>query len=63
MTNTSHAAAPQFRLRSTHAVLRGLAVIVVCVAVIGGFIAQVQSRSAPEHLRTTAEPTAIHLGA
>jgi hypothetical protein len=58
---TAIRAAPHFQFRSTHSVLRGLTVFVVCAAVIGGFIVQVLSRPAPADLHTAAEPAAIHL--
>ncbi len=62
MTTTTHIA-PRFRLRSTHSALRGLTVIVLCAAVIGGFIVQVLKGPSPQELRTAAEPAALHLGA
>lgn len=62
MLTTIHAA-PRFQFRSTHSVLRGLTVFVVCAAVIGGFIVQVLSRPTPTDLHTAAEPAAIHLRA
>lgn len=62
MTTTAQHA-PTFRLRATHSTLRGLTVIVVCVAVIVGFLVQVLKGPSPQELRTAAEPAAIHLRA
>jgi hypothetical protein len=57
---TTSRVAERFQLRSTHSVLRGLTVVVVCAVVIGGFLVQVLSHPAPRELRTAAEPAAIH---
>jgi len=62
MTTVTHSA-PKFHLRSTHSALRALTVIVLCAAVIGGFIVQVLKGPSLQDLRTAAEPTAIHLRA
>jgi hypothetical protein len=63
MTTTTHSAAPQFQLRPSHSALRAVTVVVVCAAIIGGFLVQVLSGPTPEQLRTAAEPASIHLRA
>jgi hypothetical protein len=63
MTTTTHFAAPQFHLRSSHSALRALTVIVVCVAIIAGFLVQVVSGPRPDQLRAAAESASIVLGA
>jgi len=63
MTTTTQSAAPQFQLRSSHSALRALTVIVLCAAVVSGFILQVLSGPTPGQLRAAAEPASIHLRA
>lgn len=63
MTTTTHSAAPQFQLRRSHAALRALTVVVVCAAIVAGFLVQVQSGPTPEQLRTAAESASILLRA
>ena len=63
MLTTTHSAAPQFQLRSHFSALRALTVIVVCVALVGGFLLQVLSGPTLEQLRTASESASIHLRA
>ncbi len=63
MTTTSQNAAPTFRVRSRLGTVRDLAIVAVCAAIVGGFLAQVWSAPPPEHLRSAAEPASIHLAA
>jgi hypothetical protein len=63
MTTTTPSAAPQFQLRASHSALRALTVIVVCAAIVGGFLMQVLSGPTPGQLRAAAEAASIHLRA
>jgi hypothetical protein len=63
VTTITHFAAPQFQLRSSYSTLRALTVIVVCAAIVGGFLFQVLSGPTPEQLRAAAESASILLGA
>ncbi len=53
---TNPAAAPQFRV-SPYSKIRDLAIVALCVAILGGFHAQVWRAPAPERVRTVAEAT------
>jgi hypothetical protein len=55
---TPTAAAPQFRL-SPAATFRALALVLVCVAMMGGFLLQVWRAPAPEPVRAAAAPAAL----
>jgi len=63
MTTTTQSAAPQFQLRSSHSTLRALTVVVVCAAIVGGFVIQVLSGPTSEQLRTMAESASVLLRA
>ena len=63
MTTTTHAATPLFQLRSSHSALRALTVIVLCAAVVGGFLLQILSGPTPEQLRAAAQTASIQLRA
>ncbi len=56
-----HASQPMFPTRSRLAVVRDLAVIGVCLALLLGFLAQVWS--APPSVTPRAIPSAIHIQA
>lgn len=51
-------AAPQFRLSRTSAV-RDVAIVAVCVAIVGGFLLHAWRAPAPEQFRRVAEPTSL----
>jgi len=61
MTTTTHSAAPQLQFRSRRSLLRDLAIVVVCAAIVIGFLVQVWSAPKPDQFRAAAEPASIHL--
>jgi hypothetical protein len=54
---------PEFPTRSRLTLVRDVAMIGVCVALIAGFIAHAWTLPTPDQLRTPSVPAAIHLRA